>query len=397
MAIDVSTLFVLVALMCCVVGSILLWGGLLHDGGRIARNGGAGLFLIAFGIGLVLLRGRIPDWASLTLANALLTLGFGFLWSVASLFVRGTASALAIFAGSLVWIAATTVPGIHADTSFRMALISFIAAAYSASGGWLLWNGRERGRPARMALSLLAFGHAILVGARGVMALLLPTMPSPFEGTWLQNVVMLEAPVTLIAGCFLAIGMMREHAESELRRNAETDALTGVLNRRAFWGLAGARVKDAARVKRPLILLLFDLDHFKSINDRFGHAIGDLILKLFAETATQTIRASDVFGRIGGEEFAALLPGCDAATGRQIAERIRADFSRKTAAELGAEATATVSIGIASNSAEAADLDALMLKADAALYGSKRGGRDRVTDAAAAERMPAIRIVSATG
>jgi diguanylate cyclase (GGDEF)-like protein len=209
-------------------------------------------------------------------------------------------------------------------------------------------------------------------------------MPSPFEGTWLQNILLLEAPMTLIAGCFLAIGMVREHAEGELRRNAETDPLTGVLNRRAFWGLAGQRVKEATRVRGPLILLLFDLDHFKSINDRFGHAIGDLILKLFAETATQAIRASDVFGRIGGEEFAAVLPGCDATTGRQIAERIRADFARRTAVELGAEATATVSIGVAANGADAVDLDSLMLKADAALYGSKRDGRDRVTDAPAA-------------
>jgi diguanylate cyclase (GGDEF)-like protein len=394
MTIDVSTLFVLVALLCCVVGSILLWAGLRHDGGQIARNSGAGLFLIAFGLTLVLLRGRIPDWTSIILANALLTLGFGFLWSVAGLFVHGKVSTLAIYAGSLVWIASTAIPGLHADTTVRMALISFIAAAYSASGGWLLWQGRERGRPARQALSILAFGHAALVAARGVVAFFLPPMPSPFEGTWLQNILMLEAPVTLIAGCFLAIGMMREHAESELRRNAETDVLTGVLNRRAFWGLAGERMKEATRVKGPLILLLFDLDHFKSINDRFGHAIGDLILRLFAETATQATRASDIFGRIGGEEFAALLPGCDAATGRQIAERIRTDFARRTAAELGAEATATVSIGIASNGADAADLEALMLKADAALYGSKRDGRDRVTDASAGY-LPAIRLVSA--
>jgi diguanylate cyclase (GGDEF)-like protein len=396
MAIDITTLFVLVALLCSVVGSILLWGGLRHDGGRIARNGGGGLFLIAFGLTLILLRGRIPDWTSTTLANAMMTLGFGFLWSVASLFVHDKVSVPAIFSGSLVWLAASAPPAFHADTALRMALISFIAAAYSTSGGWLLWQGRQHGRPARLALSILAFGHATLVAARGIVALFLPPMPSPFEGTWLQNVLMLEAPVTLIAGCFLAIGMMREQAESELRRNAEIDALTGVLNRRAFWGLAGERVKEAMRVKRPLILLLFDLDHFKSINDRFGHAIGDLILKLFAETAAQAIRVTDVFGRIGGEEFAALLPGCDAATGHQIAERIRADFSLRTATEFGAEATATVSIGIASNGADAADLDALMLRADAALYGSKRGGRDRVTDASVAERMPIIRVVSAS-
>jgi diguanylate cyclase (GGDEF)-like protein len=207
--------------------------------------------------------------------------------------------------------------------------------------------------------------------------------------------LLLEAPVVLIAGCFLAVGMIRDHAEEVLKRNAETDALTGVLNRRAFWALSGDRVKDAMRVKRPLVLLLFDLDHFKTINDRFGHAVGDLILRLFAETATQAIRATDVFGRIGGEEFAALLSGCDAATGRQIADRIRAEFSRRTAVELGAEATATVSIGVASNGADAADLDSLMLKADAALYGSKRDGRDRVTDASAGYA-PAIRLVSAS-
>jgi diguanylate cyclase (GGDEF)-like protein len=395
MIIDVTTLYVLVALIGCVVGSILLWAGLFSDGGLLARNGGAGLFLIAIGVSLVLLRGRIPDWMSMAVAIALLTLGLGCLWSVASLFTRGKASALVVCAGPAVWLFTALVLGLHGNASVRLFVVSLVAAAYAASAGWLLWHGREDGGPARLALSLLLAAHAVFVTGRGILALLLPPMTSPFGGTALQNIVMLESPVVLFAGCFLAVGMFREHAERELRRNAETDGLTGLLNRRAFLGRAGERAKEAWRVKRPIVLLLFDLDHFKTINDRFGHAAGDRILGLFAATAGQTIRVTDVFGRIGGEEFAALLPGCDAETGRQIAERIRSDFARRTMIELGGDATATVSVGIASNGGDATDIESLMLKADAALYGSKRGGRDRVTDAGATtDRFSAIGLLS---
>lgn len=394
MNIDIVTLFVLVVLLCSVVGSILLWAG-LGDGGRVARYGAGGLYLIALGIGLVLLRGRIPDWISIVFANVSLTLGFGFLWSAARLVAGRPVWTAAVLAGPLVWIAACTIPAFYAGLPFRLLLISLIAAGYSSAAGWELWHGRQKVGHAQLALACLCYGHAILVTGRGIAALFLPPMTSPLEGNWLQNILMLEAPIALMAGCFLAVGMVREHSEGLLRRNAETDELTGVLNRRAFLGQAGECVTKADRLKRPVVLLLFDLDHFKTINDRFGHAVGDRILKIFAASAEQATRMTDVFGRVGGEEFAALLPGCDAVTGRQIAERIRTDFSLRTAAELGPAATATVSVGVASNGSDVRDLEALMLKADMALYGSKRGGRDRVTDASVADLLPGLGMLSA--
>jgi diguanylate cyclase (GGDEF)-like protein len=143
------------------------------------------------------------------------------------------------------------------------------------------------------------------------------------------------------------------------------------------------RALARARIDRQsVVLLVFDLDHFKAINDRFGHSVGDKALGAFADIACRAIRANDPFGRIGGEEFAALLVGATAATGYHVAERIRRDFAEATID--GARLPTTVSIGVAAvTAAEAVSFDALLTRADAALYSAKRAGRDRVVSALA--------------
>jgi diguanylate cyclase (GGDEF)-like protein len=122
---------------------------------------------------------------------------------------------------------------------------------------------------------------------------------------------------------------------------------------------------------------MFDLDHFKSINDRFGHAVGDEALRVFAQVLTNSMRASDVIGRLGGEEFAAIVPG-DIDVAAKIAERIRAGFEEAGVVIVGHAVGGTVSIGAACAREAVLDLDALMNRADAALYEAKRSGRNRM-------------------
>jgi diguanylate cyclase (GGDEF)-like protein len=384
MKIDIPTLFALVAMICLVVGALFCGAWLRDRSNNLALRAAAGPAVIAVGVSLILMRGIVPDWLSIVVANALLVTGIGLIWSTIRAFEHRTAPLPAVLAGTVVWLIACAIPAFYVVAEWRIALMSFIAAAYSVSAAYEFWRGRSERLQARMPLVALCLIHAVIVSARAVAALLVPLEGEPLDGNWLQNLFMMEAPLFLIAGAFLGAALVRERAERDLRVKAETDELTGVFNRRAFLEASRALVVEAQKSGEPVVLLLFDLDHFKTINDRYGHAAGDRTLCLFAEIAKSAIRGTDVFGRIGGEEFAALLPGCDPAVAERIADRIRGDLAAKAIVYGGMQVTATVSVGVASMAGPGAHLDTLMAWADKALYESKRGGRDRVSGSLAA-------------
>ena len=155
--------------------------------------------------------------------------------------------------------------------------------------------------------------------------------------------------------------------------------MTGLANRRAFLGDADELMARVAGRGEPLTVMLADLDRFKAINDRFGHPIGDCVLQVFAETLMHTLRATDLSGRLGGEEFAFLMPGTNAADAAGLAERIRLRFCDAARTVDGETVASTVSIGVATTSAAAPRLADLMAAADRALYRAKADGRNRVT------------------
>jgi diguanylate cyclase (GGDEF)-like protein len=258
----------------------------------------------------------------------------------------------------------------------RIFFTSVVSAAYAAASGYEFSRQRPQALKMRRPMAALLCVHAVLLVARGLYALLAPP-PTLFEGDGLFGLLLAEPAVIVLALSLLGVGLVREHAEAVLRRAAATDDLTGVLNRRALLAGAGEGIAAARRDGQPAALLLFDLDHFKSINDRFGHSVGDQTLRTFARIAAQAIRQTDVFGRLGGEEFAAFLAGADARTAHRIAERIRADFSRTVLAPDWP--APTVSVGIAEIApGSILDVDSLLIRADQALYQAKRAGRDRV-------------------
>ncbi|HYD31012.1 MAG TPA: GGDEF domain-containing protein [Azospirillaceae bacterium] len=167
------------------------------------------------------------------------------------------------------------------------------------------------------------------------------------------------------------------HRERELEQLATVDPLTGTTNRREFLRLAEAEVQRASRTGRPLALLMLDIDHFKQINDRFGHPAGDEALRRFADTCRGTLRSADVFGRCGGEEFAIITPDTDAAGAAVLAERLRRHVAASTIDLPGGPLRMTVSTGIAGLSGHDT-LDTLTHRADRALYRAKHAGRNRV-------------------
>ena len=174
--------------------------------------------------------------------------------------------------------------------------------------------------------------------------------------------------------------LLRQLAQREVE--ASTDALTGVLQRRAFLERAAQSLAQCLQLQRPLALLMIDLDHFKEKNDSYGHAVGDLVLREAAKRLGTTLRAGDLLGRYGGEEFVITLPFATQAQALEVAERLRRQIGASPIQVDGHALTQTLSIGVASAPADATALEALIIRADQALYAAKHAGRDRIKVAA---------------
>jgi diguanylate cyclase (GGDEF)-like protein/PAS domain S-box-containing protein len=170
----------------------------------------------------------------------------------------------------------------------------------------------------------------------------------------------------------------RIELEQEMKLLATTDALTGASNRHQFFSLGGVEVQRAKRYDLPLTAIMLDIDYFKSINDTYGHAAGDQVLKALSATVSSLLRAPDIFGRLGGEEFAVILPQTDMEEGAEVAERLRAALAA-LAVEVGeGPVSFTVSMGVTRISPEDKTVEELLNRADEALYKAKRMGRNRV-------------------
>ena len=177
---------------------------------------------------------------------------------------------------------------------------------------------------------------------------------------------------------FFLAGTLHHHRRA-LEALARTDMLTGLPNRRQFMARLA---EELARVQRnpshQAALMILDLDHFKRINDRLGHPAGDKVLRMFAQLLREELRKVDSAGRIGGEEFAVLLPETDLAAARIFGERLRAKVAEASCGQSECPATVTVSIGIAQLEPADADIGAVLSSADQALYQAKKVGRNRV-------------------
>mgnify|MGYP001214746533 CR=1 FL=1 len=169
----------------------------------------------------------------------------------------------------------------------------------------------------------------------------------------------------------------RKQLEFQLNYLATTDALTGANNRRHFLERAEDEVSRVKRYARPLSFLMLDIDHFKEINDTFGHAVGDDVLRALSSECKKLLRKTDIFGRVGGEEFAAILPETTLEVATQVAERIRQALAKVEIDGHGYSVLFTVSIGIVEQEYHQ-NLSDIMYSADKALYEAKKTGRNKV-------------------
>ncbi len=170
----------------------------------------------------------------------------------------------------------------------------------------------------------------------------------------------------------------RRQLEKRLRKVASTDALTHLANRRLFMGQLRRELSRIERSGDSAVLMMADLDHFKSVNDRYGHAVGDAVLRYFASLAKKSLRAADVVGRLGGEEFGMLLPVTDAFEAMSLAERLRALLEKHPMKMGQGEIPLTVSLGVTELDQEDESPEQVLERADNALYQAKKNGRNRV-------------------
>jgi len=172
--------------------------------------------------------------------------------------------------------------------------------------------------------------------------------------------------------------LKRVQVEKQLEQMAMTDVLTSLLNRRAFLNRAKEEIQQSIRYHHPLSLMMIDLDHFKNINDTYGHSTGDQLLCFAAETLKNNIRNVDILARLGGEEFGIMMPDTKLMSAVELAERLRSVVESTPYAVEGHETGLTVSIGVASTNEAQQEIDALLKDADIALYNAKNQGRNRV-------------------
>ena len=189
-------------------------------------------------------------------------------------------------------------------------------------------------------------------------------------------------PATVLAilsqAVFALEHQQRYRLEQQLKQLSDTDPLSGVANRRYFIRVLEQETSRAQRLAQPLSLLVLDIDHFKRINDAYGHPVGDRVIRRFAELCTKGLRDIDVVARVGGEEFAILLIGTALGPALEVAERIRALAAASAVHAADSAVSFAVSIGVAQLHADENGVD-LFGRADVALYAAKRGGRNRVT------------------
>ncbi|MDR3423050.1 MAG: GGDEF domain-containing protein [Xanthobacteraceae bacterium] len=379
MNLDVNTLFLVTIYVEAILGLLLLFAWVQNTAITALAWWGFAPLLRAASVMLFGLYGSVSDLISIDLANALLFTAFALTWTGARVFDHRRPQPVLLFGGALLWLVASRIPGFADFFEARVLLSSGIITAYTWATAYEFWRGRGEPLVSRWPAIFLLFAHGALYLLRTPFGAMLPWLPSNqvFESVWL-TVLSFEALLFTIAIAFILLAMAKERAEHRHKTAALVDPLTGVANRRAFLQDGEAQLKHQATDPRPTAVMLLDLDNFKSINDRFGHSVGDRVLEIFADVASGSLRHIDLFGRVGGEEFAGLLRDTTRERALAVAEQIRAGFAEATREVDGRSVDATVSIGIVISHDAVLDLSALLAQADHALYRAKDSGRNRV-------------------
>ena len=377
MLLDTSTLYLVATLVAAMLGLMLLFFGRQE---KIAA-------LIWWGVAYLLGAASTALWTlagpllgeTLTLAfNAVGFIACGLVWTAARVFHGRAPNWAGLFAGAAAWLVAVFV--LQSETSsIRITVGAGIIAIYAALTAAELWTERRKAMQKRWPTMLVPLLHGLVLMLPVVIGDLVATDQKPFERSAWAAIFAIELVLYAIGTVFVIFMLVSERTLLAHKTAASTDPLTGLFNRRGFAEATAKMIAREQKASRSVTVMIFDIDHFKSINDNFGHPAGDEILKLFSSVVKHSLRVNDLSGRIGGEEFAAMLP-CSIEDAVIAADRVRLTFAQSGIAVDDMPVETTVSIGVASGPV-GTSLDVLLVAADAALYQAKRSGRNRVETA----------------
>jgi diguanylate cyclase (GGDEF)-like protein len=381
MSLDNMTLYFVATLVAALLGVMLLFFGRQENNAALKWWGTAYLIGAASVALWTLIGSSLNPMLSLAL-NAVGFVACGMVWNASRIFHGRKPILPGLVLGALAYVVTVLLVDRHLP-GMSLKVGAAIVAIYAALTATELWTERRRAIRRRWPGFLVPVLHGVVLMLPILLGdLVHPTNDKFMSSIWV-TVFSVELMLYAVGTVFVILMLVSERTVIAHKTAAAVDPLTGMFNRRGFSEVCSRVIDREAKAGRPVTVLIFDIDHFKSINDRFGHPAGDELLRLFATIVVTTLRLTDLSGRIGGEEFAALLP-CPLEEGVVAAERVREAFAASNIVVEEGPVDTTVSIGVAGGPA-GTELEVLLAAADTALYQAKRGGRNRVE---AAEELP---------
>jgi diguanylate cyclase (GGDEF)-like protein len=381
MSFDTSTLYLFATMVAGMLGAMLVFFG-RQENIPALKWWGTAYLLGASSVAVWTIGGpKLGDTLTLAL-NAVGFVACGMVWNASRVFHGRKPNLPGLLFGAIVWVGTVlALPSLNPVT--RLTIGAAIVAIYAALTASELWHERRRTMQKRWPTIAVPVMH----GGVLMLPILLGGLLRPHDETFASSIWVtafsIELVLYAIGTVFVIFVLVSDRAVTVHKTAASVDPLSGMLNRRGFSEACARVIEREAAAGRPVTVMIFDIDHFKGINDRFGHPAGDEILKLFSTVVISSLRISDLSGRIGGEEFAALL-SCSLDEGVLVAERVREAFEASGIVCEEGPVDTTVSIGVAGGPA-GTELEVLLAAADTALYQAKRSGRNRVE---AAEELP---------
>ena len=323
MSFDTSTLYLSATLVAGLLGAMLLFFGRQEK--IAALNWWDSAYLLgATSIALWTIAGtRLGGTLSLTL-NAAGFIACGMVWNAARVFRGRRPNFPGLLLGAIAWVSTVLILPSQ-DSTLRLTIGAAIIAIYASLTAAELWTERRRSMQTRWPAIAVPVMHGCVLMLPILLGNFLRPHDEAFADSIWMTVFAVERVLYAIGTVFVIFMLVSDRAVTAHKNAASMDPLTGMFNRRGFAEACARVIEREAKAGRPVTVLIFDIDHFKSINDRFGHPAGDEILKLFSAVVVNNLRISDLSGRIGGEEFAALLP-CPLEEGVLAAERVRECF-----------------------------------------------------------------------
>ena len=355
-----------------------------------------GYFSAVIGFSLLSLRGLIPDLFTVVVANIFIYFYYILLFGGIQRFWEHINKRWEY----LVYLTPLILVSLYftymdINVSLRISIISLLIAIICLRCAVaLFWNIPNEMRSVSWFGGSLFLIYSLSMCIRAALTYFWPTLHDFFEPSLVQSLAFLIGPAISIAWSIALISLHSKRLEldlistqKEMQRMAMTDGLTRVYNHRFFYEIGKTEVLQAHRYQRPIAVLIFDVDHFKQVNDTYGHLVGDKVLVNVVAICQKYLRSADIFSRLGGDEFGIILPQTDLDGSKVVAERLRVAIAETDFLNGNEVIKVTISVGVSVVSTEEVDIEAGVKRADMALYEIKRGRRNQV----AAKDLPEVK------